>query len=222
MHGYRDGADWKFKVEDIDAKAKEARSQKPVPPEEEAGGDVLLSEVALGQSGVGTSGTVIAMNALGSGSIGESDIQLAGSDIEIAPASTSPRRRRRRRKTRSTPRSTQFEELDLTLEEDLTLEDSSATLAGKTSPGGLDVGGGSAIDLSGKGLEDDDLVLGGSDKGSDVTIGGDSGISLVDPADSGLSLEQPLDLGGGGEESLELGEDDMLAPGEAGGSSPAQ
>ena len=94
-------------------------------------------------------------------------------------------------------------------------------MAGKTSPGGLDVGG-SAIDLSGKGLEDDDLVLGGSDKGSDVTIGGDSGISLVDPADSGLSLEQPLDLGGAGEESLELGEDDMLAPGEAGGSSPAQ
>ena len=90
LHGYRDGADWKFKAEDIEAKAKEARPQKPVPPEEEAGGDVLLSEVALGQSEVGTSGTVIAMNAPGSGAIGESDIQLAGSDIEIASASNNP------------------------------------------------------------------------------------------------------------------------------------
>ncbi len=56
---------------------------------------------------------------------------------------------------------------------------------------------GSAIDLGGKGLEDDDLVLGGSSPGSDVAIGADSGISLIDPADSGLSLEQPLGVGSG-------------------------
>ena len=87
-------------------------------------------------------------------------------------------------------------------------------MRGKPAPGGSGSGG-SAVDLSGKELDDDDLVLGGSGTGSDVTIGGDSGISLVDPADSGLSLEQPLDLGGAGEESLELGEDDMLAAGEA-------
>ena len=67
----------------------------------------------------------------------------------------------------------------------------------------------SSVDLSGKKLDDDDMVLGGSGSGSDITIGGDSGISLVDPADSGLSLEEPLNLGAG-EESLELGEDDML------------
>ena len=48
--------------------------------------------------------------------------------------------------------------------------------------------------MSGKKLDDDDLVLGGSGTGSDITIGGDSGISLVDPADSGLSLEEPLNL----------------------------
>ena len=67
----------------------------------------------------------------------------------------------------------------------------------------------SAVDISGKKLEDDDLVLGGSGTGSDISIGGDSGISLVDPSDSGLSLEAPLNLGSG-EESLELGEDDLL------------
>ena len=69
--------------------------------------------------------------------------------------------------------------------------------------------GDSAVDLSGKKLDDDDLVLGGSGTGSDISIGGDSGISLVDPADSGLSLESPLNLSCG-EESLELGEDDLL------------
>ena len=58
--------------------------------------------------------------------------------------------------------------------------------------------------------QDDDVVLGGSGTGSDVTIGGDSGISLVDPSDSGLSLEEPLELAGGDDDSLELGEDDML------------
>ena len=75
--------------------------------------------------------------------------------------------------------------------------------------GKLAVSGGSAVDLSAKKLEDDDLVLGGSGTGSDISIGGDSGISLVDPADSGLSLESPLNLSSG-EESLELGEDDLL------------
>jgi hypothetical protein len=81
-------------------------------------------------------------------------------------------------------------------------------------PNGPGSSTGSAVDLSGKALEDDDLVLGGSGTGSDVTIGSDSGISLVDPSDSGLSLEHPLDLRGAGDESLELGEDDMLTVGE--------
>jgi hypothetical protein len=167
---------------------------------------VLLSEVALGQSGLGTSGTVIAMDGTGHDAA-KSDILLAGSDINIKRAGETPTPLP---KKEVDSKVAQFEELDLTLDEDLTLEDSTARLPGR--PGA----GGSAIDLSGKGLEDDDLVLGGSGKGSDVTIGGDSGISLVDPADSGLSLEQPLDLSGAAEESLELGEDDMLAVAEGG------
>ena len=66
LHGYRDGADWKFKVEDIDRLAKQRPAETAVgaAPEEE-GGDVLLSEVALGQSDMGTSGTVIAMDGIG-------------------------------------------------------------------------------------------------------------------------------------------------------------
>jgi excisionase family DNA binding protein len=241
LHGYRDGADWKFKVEDIDKLAK----QSPATAAEEDGGDVLLSEVELGQSDPGLSGTVIGMNG-GAQPTPESDIRLAESDLllsdsqataarlgDSAAAKTPPPRKPSVDSTSKTPLpkkpvdstsktplpkkktgdSTQFEELDLTLEEDLTLEDSSLLLEGKQA-------GSSVIDLgaSDKSLDDDDLVLGGSGggKGSSLAIGGDSGISLIDPSDSGLSLETPLNLGPAAEESLELGEADVLA----GGSSP--
>ncbi len=219
LHGYRDGADWKFKVEDVDRIAQERQSEKPASPGEEEGVDVLLSEVALGQTEMGTSGTVIAMDGIGLG-VADGDIQLVGSGIERGDKSPRPAATK---KDEVDSKVAQFEELNLTLDEDLTLEDSTATLRGIAVPGGGTIDGGSAVDLSGKELEDDDLVLGGSGAGSDVTIGGDSGISLVDPADSGLSLEQPLDLTGTSGESLELGEDDLLAAGEAGGgSSPTQ
>jgi len=105
----------------------------------------------------------------------------------------------------------QFEEMDLGLDDELSLEEPEA--AGEVSSGEGPAAAGSsdsAVDLSGETLEDDDLVLGGSGTGSDVTLGGDSGISLVDPADSGLSLEEePVELAAD-EESLELGEDDLL------------
>ncbi len=219
LHGYRDGADWKFKVEDIERALQERQSAKPASPGEEEGVDVLLSEVALGQTEMGTSGTVIAMDGIGLG-VADGDIQLVGSGIERGDKSPRPAATK---KDEVDSKVAQFEELNLTLDEDLTLEDSTATLRGIAVPGGGTIDGGSAVDLSGKELEDDDLVLGGSGAGSDVTIGGDSGISLVDPADSGLSLEQPLDLTGTSGESLELGEDDLLAAGEAGGgSSPTQ
>jgi excisionase family DNA binding protein len=234
LHGYRDGADWKFKVEDIDKLVK----QSPAAPAEEEGGDVLLSEVELGQSDPGLSGTVIGMNG-GAQPVPDSDIRLAESDLllsdsqataarlgDSAAAKTPPPRKPAVDATSKTPLpkkpvdatsktplpkkktgdSTQFEELDLTLEEDLTLEDSSLLLEGKTA-------GSSVIDLgaSDKSLDDDDLVLGGGSKGSGLAIGGDSGISLIDPSDSGLSLETPLNLSPAAEESLELGEADMLA-----------
>jgi excisionase family DNA binding protein len=181
LHGYRDGSDWKFKFEDIERKARDVGSA-------DAGDDdVLLSETELGGSGIGTSGTVIGMKA--AQPTDESDLQLSSA----APASPAPKAADDSR--------TKFDELDLTLDDDLSLDDASPAK-----------GNDSAIDLGGKSkLDDDELVLGGgSGVGSDITLGGDSGISLVDPADSGLSLEQPLDLGAMGEESLELGEDDML------------
>jgi excisionase family DNA binding protein len=179
LHGYRDGADWKFKVEDIEKLASKAKASKPAPADEDEG-DVLLSEVELGSSDAGASGTVIGMGKKG-GDPGGSDLHKPGKKPADEVDS----------------KVSQFEELDLTLDEDLSLEDSAIGSEEAKA-------GGSGIDL-----DDDDLVLGGSGSGSDITLGGDSGISLVDPADSGLSLEEPLDLGAG-DESLELGEDDMI------------
>jgi hypothetical protein len=82
------------------------------------------------------------------------------------------------------------------------------------------------IDLSSN--DDDDLVLGGSGPGSDVTrSASDSGISLVDPSDSGLSLEtSDLQLGGASVESLSLDAgdsdgDDMISLDEEGDPSAA-
>ena len=46
LHGYRDGADWKFKVEDIERIAKEHARRRLRPGGEE--GDVLFSEVEAG------------------------------------------------------------------------------------------------------------------------------------------------------------------------------
>ena len=211
LHGYRDGADWKFKAEDIDRLAAQRASSDSASASDEDG-DVLLSEVELGHSDPGLSGTVIGADkrvnpaesdirlAEGDFSLG-SDIQLASSGIELGeekkPAAGG--------KGAAAGKVSQFEELDMTLDHDLSLEDNA--VSGLSS--GKAASGDSAVDLSGKRLDDDDVVLGGSGAGSDITIGGDSGISLVDPADSGLSLETPLNLSSG-DESLELGEDDLL------------
>lgn len=195
LHAYRDGADWKFKAEEVEEYARSLRSGgQAAEGQDEA--DVLLSELELGEPGPSASGTVIGPPDK-STAPSESDIQLAGSDLNLAGSDIML--------SGSGPlggagaKDAGLGELDLTLDDDLTLEDSQLRLDETPAKGP-----GKAVTE-----EDEDLVLGGSGSGSDITIGGDSGISLVDPADSGLSLEDPLDLGGG-EESLELGEDDML------------
>jgi len=180
LHGYRDGADWKFKVEQVDQLATELRRGG-----DEGAESDLLSEMELGQLESGASGRIIG-DERSAATPAESDLKLSG---------------------RGGATGDKAEELDLTLDGDLSLE-------GTGLDEGMGKAGDSAVDLAGK-QPDDDVVLGGSGAGSDITIGGDSGISLVDPADSGLSLDEPLDLGVGDDESLELGEEDMLSLAEA-------
>ena len=197
LHGYRDGADWKFKVEDIER----VPSKHGQPDTGAAGGDegdVLLSEVELGRSDAGARARSSAWNPARSlrpkatsawptaTFTGRQRYPLADSDTKLARSGEARRRKRRRR-----PKVSQFEELDLTLDQDLTLEDSN--VARPRGQGRRRRFGGRSDRA--RRLDDDDLVLGGSGTGSDITIGGDSGISLVDPADSGLSLEEPLNLG---------------------------
>jgi excisionase family DNA binding protein len=226
LYGYRDGADWKFKTEDIDRAATERGNAVA----DETSDNVLASEIELGASDPGLSGTVIGAErgeanpdsdihlasdlkltetspektpAASGANLLESDFNLAGSHVGgTKPGDTAAGISR-------------FEDIDMTLDHDLTLQESKPSgvpvppanaAPAKPAPSAL---ADSAVDLSGKTLEDDDLVLGGSGAGSDISIGGDSGISLVDPADSGLNLEAPLNLAKD-EESLELGEDDLL------------
>jgi hypothetical protein len=89
--------------------------------------------------------------------------------------------------------------------------------------------GGSSKKMGDSGIklgDDDDFVLGGSGKGSDVGLSaGDSGIQLINPVDSGLSLEEaPPDFGSGtsGIESLELSDDDILLDDVSAGESATQ
>jgi hypothetical protein len=213
LYGYKDGADWKFKPEEIERVAAE----RGVGGHEEAGDNVLASEIELGQSDPGLSGTVIGVDK--NSSPAESDIKLVESDVKLAEAKPAASDLNllesgidlagpnppEAKKGDAGAKVAQFEDLDMTLDHDLAIEDSNVSVA----PAKPAASGDSAVDISGKKLDDDDLVLGGSGTGSDISIGGDSGISLVDPADSGLSLEKPLNLSSG-EESLELGEDDLL------------
>jgi excisionase family DNA binding protein len=224
LYGYRDGADWKFKTEDIDRVAAE----RGAGGQGDEGDNVLASEIELGASDPGLSGTVIGADRGGANP--ESDIHLAQSDVKLAEGSSlsnlglgsdfdlagsKPAAGTKPGDTAAGASSSQFADLDMTLDHDLSLSDS--TMAAPAKPAAAPAKaapdkpgtGDSTVDLGGKSLDDDDLVLGGSGAGSDISIGGDSGISLVDPADSGLSLEAPLNLSKD-EESLELGEDDLL------------
>ncbi len=200
LHGYRDGADWKFKVEDIDRLAKDLPQAKAAA--EEDGGDVLLSEVELGQSDPGLSGTVIGLNPAARLPAG-GDVHLAESDLALSALADEPVVPIAAKKKPSDSKGAKPDDLSL---DNLTLGDSSGVAVGKSS------GGSSAVDLGGKG-KDDELVLGGSSGSlsSNISLGSDSGISLVDPSDSGFSLDTPVNLAAPAEESLELSESDMLA-----------
>ncbi|MBN2295149.1 MAG: helix-turn-helix domain-containing protein [Pirellulales bacterium] len=191
LHGYRDGADWKFKAEEVDEMASQASNGASDGEE-----DVLVTELELGVSDPGASGTVI----------GPPPVELDDIDEDAAAADTELKSEQPKDAVDSAVNG--FEELEFTFDDsqlDLASGSTGSSLAGGSTPG-------SEIDLSAEALDDDDLVLGGSStSGSDLTLGGDSGISLIDPADSGLSLEEPLDLADGSGDSLALGEDSMLS-----------
>lgn len=252
INSYRDGGTWKFKQEDLDRYMSDLADEGGAPggdDEEQNLDSILLSEVELGGPTGNTSSTVIGKSAAPDG---ESDIQLAkpGSDPKMAAPDSDVRLASDSALLKSgSGLSAKFDDLDpldlelpspggsgLTLDSkvgklqpdaDLSLDDQDLALGEET----IQLKSGSSGRLGGSGLDlaaeaDDDLVLGGSGLGSDVTLdAGSSGISLVDPGDSGLSLEEaPLSLGGSSKKVKALdmgGDDDMILLEEQGDSEAA-
>ncbi|MHC4403248.1 MAG: helix-turn-helix domain-containing protein [Planctomycetota bacterium] len=204
IRAFRDSGDWKFKKDEIDQLAEQRSAQAAESEPVEGASDVLVSEVELGGSDASSSGTVIGSSEQPPE---ESDVKLTGSDVALDSGGEvdSGDEVDSGEEMVLDAKVDDLEDLDLTIDEDVPLEDSQVDLVN----GEPDTGG-SAIEL-GEELDEDDLVLGSTGSGSDITIGQDSGISLVDPQDSGLSLEEePMELASD-EESLALGEDDVLA-----------
>ena len=102
LHGYRDGADWKFKAEDVQnylAEQIKSRHASAAGEDDE--------ELVLGGS---------QPPASGGSDLELSDFALAGSDINLGSETTHPE-------------GSSDLELDLTLDQDVTLEDSDIALA---------------------------------------------------------------------------------------------
>jgi excisionase family DNA binding protein len=231
VSAYKDGASWKFKSDEIERlKADRNRGDAPTAEFAEFEDDqesILVSDVELGGSSPGTSSTIIGKTSAPDGDIelaksgpGASDVKLADNldllpsgsglsskfddldtlDLDLPSAADSGIT-----KPKSDLKLGEHElalgESDLSLGEDPALPGSSPTLKA----------GGSSLELAVPD-DEDDLVLGGSGAGSDVTHSpGDSGISLLDPTDSGLSIEEkPAEVRAGAVGSLDLGEDDMI------------
>lgn len=191
LHGYRDGASWKFKRQDIERLASEGRPAADGPSEEsieflslpldidddDSSIDaVLLSERELGESQPGTSSTVIGKpGALGSS---DSDIRLIAQDD-------------------SSPQLTGGSDVKLVPGKDAKTPGSDVKLVAD----GADEGEGFDFDLE---MDDGDSELsidmgdGGKSRGDAASpAGGESSLKI---ADSAISL-----AGGGGEGSSLLG-----------------
>jgi len=137
LHGYRDGANWKFKAEDVEALARRIRTQEvSAAGDEDDTGEVLLSEVALGGSDAGTSGTVIGGKGKGAADsdlrLADSEIRLGGSDVKPSGSGTKKSDSGTKKASgsaldlvggpkKSPPRAAQ--DLDLTIDEELLLDE---------------------------------------------------------------------------------------------------
>lgn len=233
IYGYRDGASWKFKTEEIERVAKELqessgeRNEDRIPLDsdttlaaspsggEDDEGSILVSEEELGHSGETTPSTLIGKP--GAAALDENDLPLSGatgSDLVMPPSADTDL-------SLSVDPSLDSdvtlvpgvgEDSDVSLVpdpgsdrdfgplggSDLALQSASSGGTGRLESGSGDLGIGSdievAIDSELALSDDDELVLGGSGLGSDLTLGApDSGINLDSPSDSGLSLEADSD-----------------------------
>lgn len=172
LHGYRDGADWKFKAEDIE---QLAASRQGAPAEGEE--DVLVTEFELGLSDPGASGTVIGPPPAGA---------------EDAPAEP---------KSALDSAVNGFEELEFTFDDSqLGLSGGSSGKNKVAPPGsGIDLSADALDDddlvLGGSSSGGSGLTLGG-DSGISLIDPTDSGLSLEEPLELGDGSSDSLSLSG--------------------------
>ncbi|MBM4000310.1 MAG: helix-turn-helix domain-containing protein [Planctomycetes bacterium] len=229
IHGYRDGASWKFKDTEVDRFASEFELTAGSGAPDVASDDddsILVSDEPLGAMPRASS-TII---GAGGENRAESDIRLADSDASLAGGESDLL-------SGSSPNLKGMSDSDvqLVLDDDGSdvkiVPGGSSKLLGGSGTGsdlklelstGSSGGTGKLDDVGSGGLglgtdefdedlslsDDEELVLSGSGTGSDITISpSDTGINLASPSDSGLSLDDDaLDLGA--VSSLELPEDD--------------
>jgi hypothetical protein len=251
IFGYRDGASWKFKLEEVERVIAE-RAGGPIrgsdsgvmsaddeefitglsskilaEKAQEESGSILVSEEELGISATGSS-TIIGNKKT---KPSDSDIQLA-SDSNIVPGSDKLIEAPGSRLQLGAEAGDVLSGSDIKIKGGSGTGDMPAMPKPGSSGGKLDLGPSLSLDEreesdSDSALDEVKLDRGpggtGSGKGSDVTLGtGDSGINL-NPTDSGLSLEEePLELGGSGVDSLELPEDEEVISLDADAADPDQ
>jgi hypothetical protein len=193
LRGFRDGATWKFRVEDVHQLRKTLQlAAKP----EESAEEVLAAEPERAPGDLSGSGSVLGLDS--GGKPGDTDLTLRRPedeeelqlvDAEPGQVHAPP------------PVSESAEDLLPLAEADFTLSDDSVASISKAAP--AEGFPSSRIELG----EESALAPSG---GSDVKIGHDSGISLLDPHDSGLSLEEEPVVLAASEDEIALGEDEML------------
>lgn len=194
IRGFRDGTDWKFRAEDIEALQLKLRADatRPIMHQTPSSDDEVMLLDDFAPADIGTSGSATVIGGVPGSDAGKSDVKVAGSDVKLGGS-----------EEKAAQGQPPQAETPLPFEDELLpLEEVGPPAEEKTTD--------SAVNLGGEALEDDNVVIGGSGSGSDITLGSDSGISLMDTNDSGISLEGELELVPT-EDSLELDEDDMLA-----------
>ncbi|MFN9508524.1 MAG: helix-turn-helix domain-containing protein [Planctomycetota bacterium] len=207
IFGYRDGASWKFKQEEIERVLDELGDIGDGDDEISLGSDVSLgSDLRLAAEDAEPSDVALIPDP------------RSDSGVKLVNRSSADKGKSKSKDSESSDLKIEDDGSDLGLGSDLKLEEASgsngSTSKGK-SPGsnvlGSDLGAGLGSkaskglgsDLELTGDDEDELVL-GSD--SAIGIGSESGINLMSPSDSGLSLEdEPLDLAGTGISGLDLG-----------------
>ncbi len=240
LRGFRDGATWKFKLEDVerlktsmDAGGSELDLDDPL-AKPDIPDSILLSEVELGGMGPVGSSTVIGQSASNDLSdeefrvtveaLDSSDIQLASDSLILGDSDAEPSSDVLGSETAGSVADAGSEiqltgsdspnlELDLSDSGTTSKQDSNIAL-GESEVALRDSDTASSSSSSDDSeiniTDEEDGVLVLGGTGSDVVGASDSGISLNDPADSGISLEAS-DVGLGGSA---IGSDDSLLLGE--------